>query len=205
MDRSDENLLLRWSRRKTQARQAEAKEPVPPKPVAAELEQPVVAAAAAPSETEKPVEPQANPEAPVRVEDLPDIETLTYESDFSIFLREGVPELIRKQALRKLWISNPILANLDGLNGYDPMHMKFLEPLEGAAEPLAEVGRSLRDKIMEDKRARNDRPRGPRQSAGERERHSRAAARPAAENETDKPAGDRAASTGSKSDDPEPR
>ena len=76
-------------------------------------------------------------------------------------MREGVPEFLKKQALRKLWLSSPILANLDGLNDYDPQSMTFLiQDMEGAAEPVAEVGRGLRDKIMETKRAREDRPRG---------------------------------------------
>jgi hypothetical protein len=30
-----------------------------------------------------------------------------------------VPEFLRKRALRVLWRSNPVLANLDGLNDYD--------------------------------------------------------------------------------------
>jgi Protein of unknown function (DUF3306) len=170
MDHPDENLLLRWSRRKHQARQEKTPEPAPVQPAAAAAPDQPTASSPAPVAAE-PTPAPAGDAAPVRVEDLPDIETLTYESDFSVFLRDGVPEFIRQQALRKLWVSNPILANLDGLNGYDPMNMKALDDLEGAAEPIAEVGRSLRDKIMEDKRTRDDnlherraRPRGRRQN-----------------------------------------
>lgn len=39
--------------------------------------------------------------------------------DFSAFMREAVPQHIRRRALRRLWRSNPVLANLDGLNDYD--------------------------------------------------------------------------------------
>jgi Protein of unknown function (DUF3306) len=171
MDDPDENLLLRWSRRKHQARQDKVIEPAPPKAVeggvqdqpAAVSQQTLTAAAPAPAEDT----------AAVRAEDLPDLETLTYESDFSVFMRAGVPEFIKQQALRKLWLSNPILANLDGLNGYDPMNMTFLDQLEGTTEPIAEVGRSLRDKIMADKRARDDRPRGPHARPGERQARQR--------------------------------
>ncbi len=36
-----------------------------------------------------------------------------------MFLRKGVSEEIRRKALRVLWRSDPVLANLDGLNDYD--------------------------------------------------------------------------------------
>ena len=47
------------------------------------------------------------------------IEELEYESDFTVFMNDKVPETLRRMALRKLWRSNPILANVDGLNDYD--------------------------------------------------------------------------------------
>ena len=50
---------------------------------------------------------------------LPDPETMKAGDDFKAFLAKTVPEHIRKRALRKLWVSNPILANLDGMNEYD--------------------------------------------------------------------------------------
>ncbi len=48
-----------------------------------------------------------------------DIDALDYDSDYTRFLGEGVPEALRRRALRRLWRSNPILANVDGLNDYD--------------------------------------------------------------------------------------
>jgi hypothetical protein len=48
-----------------------------------------------------------------------DIDALNYDSDYTRFLGEGVPEALRQRALRQLWRSNPILANVDGLNDYD--------------------------------------------------------------------------------------
>ena len=38
---------------------------------------------------------------------------------FKEFMSKSVPEHLRKRALRKLWLSNPLLANLDGMNEYD--------------------------------------------------------------------------------------
>ena len=50
---------------------------------------------------------------------LPDPETMKEGDDFSGFMASGVPEHLRRVALRTLWRSNPVLANLDGLNEYD--------------------------------------------------------------------------------------
>ena len=50
---------------------------------------------------------------------LPDPDTLVQGDDFSAFMARAVPERIRRRALRRLWVSNPLLANLDGLLDYD--------------------------------------------------------------------------------------
>ncbi|MXY32665.1 MAG: DUF3306 domain-containing protein [Boseongicola sp. SB0676_bin_33] len=50
--------------------------------------------------------------------DLPDPDSLAAGDDFSIFLKKTVPERIRIRALRRLWTTNPLLANLDGLVDY---------------------------------------------------------------------------------------
>ena len=70
------------------------------------------------------VEPPAGPPSeaagdPEVVAQLPDLDSLDDASDFSVFLKEGVPDVIRRKALRKLWRVNPVLACLDGLNDYD--------------------------------------------------------------------------------------
>ncbi|MBO9476365.1 DUF3306 domain-containing protein [Shimia sp. R11_0] len=49
---------------------------------------------------------------------LPDPDTLAQGDDFSVFLAKAVPERIRRRALRKLWLSNPVLANVDELVDY---------------------------------------------------------------------------------------
>lgn len=60
----------------------------------------------------------ASADTPEHFDDV-DFESLTYESDFTRFMQANVPEAIRRKALKKLWLSDPILANLDGLNDYD--------------------------------------------------------------------------------------
>lgn len=49
---------------------------------------------------------------------LPDPDTLGPGDDFSGFMAKAVPDRIRRRALRKLWLTNPTLANVDGLIDY---------------------------------------------------------------------------------------
>ena len=50
--------------------------------------------------------------------ELPDPDTLGEGDDFKVFLTETVPARIRTRALRRLWLTNPVLANVDGLVDY---------------------------------------------------------------------------------------
>ena len=50
--------------------------------------------------------------------ELPDPDTLGEGDDFKVFLKEAVPARIRTRALRRLWLTNPVLANVDGLVDY---------------------------------------------------------------------------------------
>ncbi|WP_297781501.1 DUF3306 domain-containing protein [uncultured Roseovarius sp.] len=49
---------------------------------------------------------------------LPDPDTLQLGDDFRAFMGKAVPERLRRRALRRLWVSNPVLANIDGLVDY---------------------------------------------------------------------------------------
>jgi hypothetical protein len=114
----EEGFVRRWSRRKSAARdQGRAPEQTPsPHP-----ERGKAAAPAAGAEGELPstaARDQREPEPALDLEALPDIESLTYESDFTVFMRKEVPAELRKRALQRLWRSDPVLANLDGLVEY---------------------------------------------------------------------------------------
>ena len=61
---------------------------------------------------------QKSDEEVLRELDLPDPGSLAAGDDFSVFLKRTVPERIRLRALRRLWTTNPVLANLDGLIEY---------------------------------------------------------------------------------------
>jgi len=47
-----------------------------------------------------------------------DFDALDYNSDYTRFMGDNVPDDVRNQALAKLWGSDPILANVDGLTDY---------------------------------------------------------------------------------------
>src|SRR5690606_38378769 len=49
---------------------------------------------------------------------LPSLDALDLASDFSRFMQPGVPDALRKQALRKLWMLDPDLSRPDGLVEY---------------------------------------------------------------------------------------
>ncbi len=68
-----------------------------------------------------PDRPLDEAEARAMAEDLglPPLEDLTAASDYRGFLEKGVPAALSRAALRTLWASDPVLANLDRLNEYD--------------------------------------------------------------------------------------
>lgn len=57
------------------------------------------------------------PQAKAQLVRLPQIETLTYESDYTVFMDAKVPAEIRRRALHKLW-SMPVFNETDGLGTY---------------------------------------------------------------------------------------
>ncbi|MBI3709834.1 MAG: DUF3306 domain-containing protein [Proteobacteria bacterium] len=115
-----EPFLRRWSRRKQTARTEPAADAAPPVPSqSAETERSKPATPAVTARPEALTEPDALPAGQAKAVDpveLPSIEGLTKDSDYSVFLRAGVPEQLRRQALRKLWVSDPILATPDALD-----------------------------------------------------------------------------------------
>lgn len=111
-----ESFLGRWSRLKRADRSAEAHEDTP------ETTAEETAGSAAPVEARDRVTEPAAGEA-ARQEPAPDFsdfdfDALNFQSDYTQFMKSGVPEEVRIKALRKLWVSDPVLANMDGLTDY---------------------------------------------------------------------------------------
>lgn len=100
---SDDDFLSRWSARKRRVASADAR----------------IEPAQIPLEPEPLEGDEESQEELLNRLDLPDPDTLGEGDDFTPFMKAGVPEFIRRKALRRLWRSNPVLANLDGLNDYD--------------------------------------------------------------------------------------
>ena len=86
-------------------------------------------------------EPELTPDEQEIVSQLPPIESLNKDSDFTQFLSEKVPEFIRKRALSVLWRSDPVLANLDGLNDYDENYRVIDTLISAASDTVYRVGK----------------------------------------------------------------
>src|SRR5262245_5798552 len=103
-----DNFLSRWSRRKQEAGERNEKEEAagnpPAKPVA-ENEPGRVASA-----------PAATPIPKFDPESLPPIESISAGTDISAFMRTGVPEALKRAALRRAWSSDPAIRDFVGLN-----------------------------------------------------------------------------------------
>jgi hypothetical protein len=106
IDQDEENgFLNRWSQRKAAIREEELDK---------KTDIPDAQEAALPADGNA-----ENDEEEINPEDLPKIDTLDKDSDYTIFMKKGVPEELKRLALRKLFHSDPALAVLDGLNDYD--------------------------------------------------------------------------------------
>lgn len=117
----EESVFSRWSRRKRSVvREDQSRPGLDPGPLAAPGEVPGEVPGQA-RDALPIAEPETEEEEAALLEQLglPLPESLGEGDDFAPFMKSGVPEFLRKRALRVLWRSNPILANLDGLNDYD--------------------------------------------------------------------------------------
>lgn len=108
MSRDEGDFLRRWSRRKREAAVA------------------------------TPVEKAAEKTPAVRPEDLPPVESLTFDSDFSAYLRANIDESLKRAALKKL-LHDPRFNIMDGLDTYiddyskdDPIPDEMLKKLDHA-------------------------------------------------------------------------
>ncbi len=133
MSGADEGFLKRWSRLK------QGEGDAPPTPAAGPQSAPPQG-----GEDEQGREPEAGAEPSAKDLDLPDIDTLDKDSDYTGFLREGVPQSLRRLALRKLWLSDPVFANLDGLNDYDENFALAFEAVKDVAQKVFETSKDGR-------------------------------------------------------------
>ncbi|MGQ0676878.1 MAG: DUF3306 domain-containing protein [Rhodospirillales bacterium] len=138
----EETLLKRWSRLKRGSRD-EAK----PKPEQAEADAkpqqqtkvtPVDAVAPAPADPDK-----GDPKV---IAELPPVESLGKDSDYSPFMRQGVPQALRLAALRKLWTSDPALAVPDPLDIHNLDYTHLAAPGQ-VVTTAYKVGKGFADEV----------------------------------------------------------
>lgn len=127
MNSREDGFLSRWAKRKADVRETEEREvenrqaKLTPRP-GDDHDQALTSDGQPPVTSEDSRDEPPDDETRQRwIEELEavDIDTLTYDNDFTIFMKSWVPGPLRQRALRKLWTTNPALAVLDGLNDYD--------------------------------------------------------------------------------------
>lgn len=91
----DRSFLARWSQRKQEAKHPEPKQETPAADADA-LSAPLV---------------DGEPEPEFDLSSLPKLEEMTATTDITGFLRKGVPEQLRNEALRKSWALDPAIRN----------------------------------------------------------------------------------------------
>ena len=134
---SGESFVRRWSRLKGASAHDKTAAPV---------EAPAPAAGA------EPVAPAMAAETPAVPVEIPDLESLGPDSDYTAFLQDSVPDALRNAALRKLWASNPVFSIIDGLDEYDGDY-SLVGMIDEHIETAYKVGRGFR---QEDEEAEED-------------------------------------------------
>jgi Protein of unknown function (DUF3306) len=117
--------LQRGARKKAETRQEAP--PAPQEPV----KEPATAPQTSPVEQELAVNEALSEQEILAKYNLPDLENLAQGTDIKGFLKDEIPEFLRRKALRALWRSNPIFGVLDRLNEYDEDYSKAIVPIGG--------------------------------------------------------------------------
>jgi hypothetical protein len=135
-----ENLISRWARLKRESqsrkkREAEARESAGPASAAGTI------AAKEAEKGEECVGTDARPTATIDPSSLPSIDSITPSTDMSIFLQAGVPAKLTEAALRRAWVSDPLIRDFVGIaeNQWDftnPTTIPGFGPLQETSDKL---------------------------------------------------------------------
>jgi hypothetical protein len=143
------NIFARWSYRKLAARDGEEAAVKPQN----HLRDDTVESAGEPAgQRDATDDPDQMPAEP-----LPSIDELTAESDLSAFLRKGVPEALKRAALRKVWSLDPAIRDYVGPSEYawdfnQPGAMAGFGPLDVsrlAARSIATMSSGAHDEVKD--------------------------------------------------------
>ncbi|WP_316397260.1 DUF3306 domain-containing protein [Bradyrhizobium sp. 33ap4] len=129
---SEDKFLTRWSRRKQEAK-ANA---TPPDPAMRD-------------DMQSPPPAVKDDDAEFDLASLPSIDTITSATDITAFLRKGIPQELRRAALRRAWSADPVIRDFVGLaeNAWDfndPTAMPGFGPLDCSEAELT----ALIDRIV---------------------------------------------------------
>ncbi|RWN63157.1 DUF3306 domain-containing protein [Mesorhizobium sp.] len=136
MSAGHDNVFARWSRLKQAARYSSTAGP--------QNDQLSPDEVAAPADTGEQLAPAiVEPEAAEPAEPLPRLEDLTAQSDLSAFLRKGVPKMLKRAALRKMWSLDPAIRDHIGPSEYawdfnSPGSMAGFGPLKASSEAVVD-------------------------------------------------------------------
>ena len=154
--RADEGRLARWSRLKREAvAEKKSKAELPP-------DRPDALVAARTPTATAPEAGEAERQKKINdaTKDLPPIESLGKESDYSLFMREGVPEETRTAALRKLWRSDPAYREPFPYEMHMEDYNKTFVPINAATDTLFRAGLGYLFDDEKDKAAKPEVPAG---------------------------------------------
>ena len=133
---ADENFLSRWSRLKREAESQKARKTG------------LTKNAALSGDAEDGVAGAETRAAPIfDPASLPPIESITADTDISMFLASGVPAKLTEAALRRAWVSDPVIRDFVGIaeNQWDftnPAMIPGFGPVQEAAASLSRLAQT---------------------------------------------------------------
>ncbi len=149
-----EGPLARWSRLKLRQGTAAGRGGAAPVTIAPDGGPPATVPAEPSGDDAQPAE-DAQPGGDAAL-DLPPIDSLGKDSDYTPFLADGVPEKLARAALRKMWRSDPVFGFRDGLDDYDEdlsRMFKIVDTVTAKAKSAAKA-----KKAKDAKKARKAKP-----------------------------------------------
>lgn len=143
-DQEQERFLDRWSRLKRQAREHPDGEPAREQPAPPEATDGSDAASAGEEACEARSHGPADRRKLTR-EDFNDVDfdALDFNSDYGRFMQAETPDEVRNEALRKLWLSNPVFTETDGLDDYCGDYTDAAMVPQGVLKTAYRVGRGF--------------------------------------------------------------
>jgi hypothetical protein len=76
--------------------------------------------------------------------DLAPLGSLNIDSDFRPYMQNGIPDMLKQAAMRRLWRIDPAFGFLDGMNEYDE-NFRVIDKLITAMDTSYKVGRGYLD------------------------------------------------------------